>query len=94
MAHKKNNNNKVLYWSYVFLSLAVILILSVFLGIDENKITHDPYTEPFCNCFGAQYNGAAANPDLNYYPYIYCYDKQKFRKAYEEGKFLPEWSGV
>jgi len=90
-----------LFIVYVVLSIAVIGVLAGFLGscyISKEK---------FCNCFGVSYNGAAGNPDLDYYANqgmigtpqyglagTACYNPPDLSKAYFEGRQLPMWAGV
>lgn len=51
-------------------------------------------SESFCNCFAAQYDGSAGNPDEKCYYGGYCYDKEKITKLYDEGAFANTFSGV
>ena len=101
---KSYGNKKMLTGSVIALLVVIIIILSVFLGLAEDKKHRTPQpnsftSEDFCNCFGSQYDGSAGEPNRNYYGLLpncstCIYSRPSVRKAYEEGKFLPEWSGV
>lgn len=73
------------------LLLLTILFINIFILV---HLTMSKTPETFCNCFAAQYDGSAANPDEKCYYGGYCYDKEKITKLYDEGAFEKTFPGV
>ena len=77
---------------YILASIVAIIVLAVALG-QCNKNCGDK--ESYCNCFGAQQDGSAGNPDAKYHlgAYSAC-PREGLAKSYRHGDFLPQFSGV
>lgn len=80
-----NNNRHVL----MLILLVTILLINIYILVRLTK-----QSENFCNCFAAQYDGSAANPDEKSYYGGYCYDKEHITKLYDEGAFEKTFPGV
>ena len=80
-----NNNRHLLMLTL----LLAILLINIYMLVRLTK-----KSESFCNCFAAQYDGSAANPDVKCYYGGYCYDKEKITKLYDEGAFEKTFPGV
>lgn len=76
----------------ILILLLVIVALNIYLILISSDSMKK--SEAFCNCFAAQYDGSAANPDEPCYYGGYCYDKEKITKLYDEGAFSKVYAGV
>ena len=77
---------------YILSSIVAIIVLAVALGQCNKKCGQ---IENYCNCFGAQQDGSAGNPDAKYYKGAFTACPRKgLAKAYREGAQLPQFSGV
>lgn len=76
---------------YILASIVAIIVLAVSLGQCHKNCGKENY----CNCFGAQQDGSAGNPDAKYHlgAYSAC-PREGLAKSYREGDFLPQFSGV
>lgn len=70
------------YHPILIILLLIDIILTVYIIVLYVK-------EPFCNCFAAQYDGSAADPNHKSYYGGYCYDKEKITQDYEKGMYAP-----
>ena len=77
---------------YILASIVAIIVLAVALGQCNKKCGNK---ESFCNCFGAQQDGSAGNPDAKYHKGAFSACPRKgLGDSYRQGDFLPQFSGV
>lgn len=71
--------------------LILILVINLFLLVHMTMVRHP---ESFCNCFAAQQDGSAGDPDVKSYYGGYCYNKERITKLYDQGAFEKTFAGV
>ena len=77
---------------YILASIVAIIVLAVALGQCNKNCGNK---ESFCNCFGAQQDGSAGNPDAKYHKGAFSACPRKgLGDSYRQGDFLPQFSGV
>ena len=77
---------------YILASIVAIIVLAVALGQCNKNCDKK---ESFCNCFGAQQDGSAGNPDAKYHKGAFSACPRKgLGASYRQGDFLPQFSGV
>ena len=75
--------------SVILLLLILSMNIYILVILKKKKIG-----ESYCNCFSAQYDGSAGEPNKKCYYGGYCYNKEKITRLYEDGAFLPTFDGV
>ena len=83
-------------WLFVTLFTLQFLILALTIVLLVRK-TPEPtpvYKDGFCNCFGPQYDGSAADPSKPTCDGGYCYSKPKMSAEYAAGAFSKTFQGV
>lgn len=88
-----------LYPTWLFVTLFVlqilIIILTIVLLVQKTPSPTPVYTKDgFCNCFGPQYDGSAADPSKRTCDGGYCYSRPKMSAEYAAGAFTKSFGGV